>query len=496
MSKSQKVQIIGLNCAGILSKLESFEDLLIEKEPSIFCLQETKVKRPNQIKTDSSRNFTIYELLRKKSNGGGLAIGVHNDLQPVWIDQGDDEVEVLVVEVWVNQFPIRIVNGYGPQMSDNSDRKRKFWTFLEKQVNNAIIAGAGIIVQMDGNSHLGPTIIEGDVNEQNGNGKLFCDFLLRNTHLTLINSLSMCEGKITRMRKTTKGVEKSILDVFIACDKILPYVTKMTIDENRENALTNFKRVRSHGRVIESDHNVIFLNLNLKFSKLKCERVTVFQFKNKEAQEMFKQLTTNTDEFTNCFSELKSHIKKFHTDIKVNKCEVCEIIFEDESKMQEHNKYMHVKDKIIKCEECNLALETWSHFRLHIEKYHSKEMLIKCDICKITVKSSFEKQATRWRETLENYFKKSFKKIRITNKIKRKTLDINILMEERRKLKRKEILEENEEEKLSQLEEKIAEKCEDINKKRVVENFKELENVGDVNHQGIWEGKKEIFSKK
>ena len=210
---------------------------------------------------------------------------------------------------------------------------------------------------------------------------------------------------------------------------------------------------------------------------------------------MFKQLTTNTDEFTNCFSELKSHIKKFHTDIKVNKCEVCEIIFEDESKMQEHNKYMHVKDKIIKCEECNLALETGSHFRLHIEKYHSKEMLIKCDICKITVKSSFEKQATRWRETLENYFKKSFKKIRITNKIKRKTLDINILMEERRKLKRKEILEENEEEKLSQLEEKIAEKCEDINKKRVVENFKELENDGDVNHQGIWKVKRKYFPK-
>ena len=139
----------------------------------------------------------------------------------VWIDQGDDEVEALVVEVWINEFPIRIVNGYGPQMSDSTERKRNFWSFIEKQVNNAIVAGAGIIIQMDGNAHLGPTIIEGDVNMQNGNGKLFCDFLLRNTHLTIINSLSLCEGKITRMRKTTKGVEKSILDVFITCDKIL-----------------------------------------------------------------------------------------------------------------------------------------------------------------------------------------------------------------------------------------------------------------------------------
>ena len=122
-------------------------------------------------------------------------------------------------------------------MSDSIERKRNFWSFIEKQVNNAIVAGAGIIIQMDGNSHLGPTIIEGDVNAQNGNGKLFCDFLLRNTHLTIINSLPICDGK----RKTIKGTEKSILDVFITCDKILPHITSMKIDEERENALTNFK---------------------------------------------------------------------------------------------------------------------------------------------------------------------------------------------------------------------------------------------------------------
>ena len=190
-------------------QLESFENSLLNKEPSIFCLQETKVKRPNQIKTESSKKFNIYELIRKECKGGGLALGVNKDLQPAWVDQGDDEVEVLVVEVWLNEFPIRIINGYGPQNSDSIERKRKFWAFLEKQVNNAIIAGAGLIIQMDGNCHLGPAIINGDVNEQNANGKLFCEFLQRNSHLTIINSLSMCEGKITRMRKTTKGLEKT-----------------------------------------------------------------------------------------------------------------------------------------------------------------------------------------------------------------------------------------------------------------------------------------------
>ena len=77
---------------------------------------------------------------------------------------------------------------------------------------------------MDINAHLGTDAIKGDVNEQNVNGKYFVQFLERMPSHTLINSLPLCEGKITRMRKTTKGVEQSILDVYVTCDKILHYL--------------------------------------------------------------------------------------------------------------------------------------------------------------------------------------------------------------------------------------------------------------------------------
>jgi hypothetical protein len=66
-------------------------------------------------------------------------------------------------------------------------------------------------------------------------------FVERNPSLTIINSLQLCEGTITRMRKTTRGVEKSVLDVFVTCDKILPYIERMKVDEKRESGLTNFK---------------------------------------------------------------------------------------------------------------------------------------------------------------------------------------------------------------------------------------------------------------
>ena len=495
LTKNKNIKIVGLNCAGILNKLDSFEDLLKNKDPLIFCLQETKVRRPNQIKTESSRKFTIYELLRKECKGGGLALGVHNDLQPVWIDQGDDEVEAIAVEIWVNEFPIRVVNGYGPQLSDSIERKRKFWSFLEKQVDNAIVSGAGIIIQMDGNCHLGPNIIEGDVNVQNANGKLFCDFLERNTHLTIINSLSLCDGKITRMRKTTKTVEKSILDVFIAFDKILPYITDMKIDEKREHVLTNFKAMKNQGRIIESDHNPVFLNLCLTFSKSINERITVYQFKNKKSQEMFKTLTTNTDEFTGCFSDFKTHIKKYHVSSQVNTCESCEIIFKTADNLKTHNENKHSRLRTFKCEYCGDNFESECNFKLHMEKHHDEEKIVECEICNKTFKSNFEKQAMLWRDTLDIYFKKCFKKVRISNKPKGKTEEINNLMEKRRELLRKCFLNEEEEEELKKLEGDIAEICEEVNKKKVVENFKELENKGELNHQGIWKVKKKFFPK-
>ena len=139
------MKIIGVNSAGLMSKIDSFEKLLIDKNPSVFCIQETKLKKPNQIKTNSSRNFKIYELLRKNSNGGGICIGVLKDLKPVWVSQGDDEVEVLTVEMWVNEYPIRIVTAYGPQMIDLLERKQKFWEFIEWKALNAFQAGAGFI---------------------------------------------------------------------------------------------------------------------------------------------------------------------------------------------------------------------------------------------------------------------------------------------------------------------------------------------------------------
>ena len=138
-----------------------------------------------------------------------------NGLEPSWISEGDDDAEALTVEIWVEGFPVRLICAYGPQECDNKERKEKFWDYINKETIKANNDGAGLILQMDGNLRAGRSIIPGDPNQQNNNGKLFENYLKKNSHLTVLNALPICEGKITRERCTTKGTERGIIDFYV-----------------------------------------------------------------------------------------------------------------------------------------------------------------------------------------------------------------------------------------------------------------------------------------
>ena len=50
----------------------------------------------------------------------------------------------------------------------------------------------------------------------------------------------------------------------------------MTADEKRETVLTNYRLVKKFGRVIESDHNPVKIEVNISFSKIKPEKKEFF----------------------------------------------------------------------------------------------------------------------------------------------------------------------------------------------------------------------------
>ena len=295
----KSLRFMGVNSAGLKSKMTTFKKVLNDLQPSVFCIEETKYKETGKLKFE---NYVVFESVRGNGvAGGGLALGCLTDLNPAWVRDGGDAVEAISVDIFLRSMKIRCCAAYGPQENDAIANKEAFWQYLDEDVSAAKSGGAGYILHCDGNLWAGKGVIPGDPRPQNRNGQFFQEFLERN-NLTAVNSLSICEGLITRRRIKDDITEESVLDFFVVCSLVLPFVTRMVIDEQKKHILTNYYPARKSGKAVDSDHFTEFMDLNLKFCKAKPERIELFNFKNKEGQEKFRISTSHTDEFTKCFT--------------------------------------------------------------------------------------------------------------------------------------------------------------------------------------------------
>ena len=174
---------------------------------------------------------------------------------------------------------ITCVSAYGPQEKGFSEKKDKFWQYLEEDAKRADNEGKGFILQGDLNSWLGKNIIPNDPRQQNENVTLMEDFVSRN-HLTVVNGLYLCKGLITRTIQSKNTCEKSILDFFVVCGRVLPHVISMEIDESKQNILTNYTQVRKGRKAVDSDHVPMEINLDLRIFPTQQTKVVMYNFKN------------------------------------------------------------------------------------------------------------------------------------------------------------------------------------------------------------------------
>ena len=272
-------------------------NLLHAENPHVMMIQETKVSRRNQIKVD---DYDIFECVRSNKTGGGLMIGINKDIQtvPVDVSPHDDEVEILVVELELKEITLRFLTGYGPQEDDTEDKIIRFYSILEEAIISCEERNCGLIIEMDCNAKLGKEIIKGDPHEMSNNGKMLWDIMIRR-NCTVVNSTEICNGVITRSRMKSGVKEESVLDYIIVNSTLLPYVEDMEIDESKTKALTRYKK----GKAIPSDHNYLSCTLNIQLEKKIMPRQEVYSLRNKADLLTFKERTTHTDEFSNCFTE-------------------------------------------------------------------------------------------------------------------------------------------------------------------------------------------------
>ena len=287
---------LGANAAGILNKTESFYRNIRLFNPAVFFLQETKTRFRNKIKYP---NYTFFEYIRKNSGGGGLLTAVHNNLHPVQVSN-DEDVEVLVVEGRLDDIKIRLINGYGPQEADE-ENTRAFMNKIDLEVKSAMLAGALICIEMDANSKLGPGIIKGDPKEQSKNGKLL-EKVVNDNNLVVVNGTELCDGVITRQRKTVDRNEESVIDFFIVCKNFFKLVKKMKVDEEKSYSLCSFSTRRGVTNVKNSDHNIIYLEVDRKWTSLvKNIRLEIFNYNDEEGFTKFQKETENNTALRDAF---------------------------------------------------------------------------------------------------------------------------------------------------------------------------------------------------
>ena len=218
---------------------------------------------------------------------------------------GGRDSDSLTVMVTVSGLSARVTNGYGPQEYDNNEKKNKFWQYLQDEVSLSNTQGVGCIFMLDSNSWLGCNLMKSDPHMQNQNGKLFEIFLRNNGNIKALNNEDFCEGNITRSRKVNGKEEKSIIDFILVCNKLLPYANYMYIDEGKKYSLANFYQKKKGQAAKISDHNLIYVDFDLKFKPIIQERRTVFKFCDTDALKKFKLLTSKTYEFSDCFKTNK-----------------------------------------------------------------------------------------------------------------------------------------------------------------------------------------------
>ena len=100
------LRFLGVNSAGLKTKLLTFKKVLNELKPAVFFVEETKYKEVGKLKID---DYIVFELVREHgNNGGGLALGCIKELHPTLVREGNDDIEALSIEIFPRNMKTRL----------------------------------------------------------------------------------------------------------------------------------------------------------------------------------------------------------------------------------------------------------------------------------------------------------------------------------------------------------------------------------------------------
>ena len=135
----------------MIYKEEDVQNKVRVFKSSIYAIQETHYKRKGKFKM---HDFKVFESIQKNKENGGTMLGIHTGLQPGLASEYSDRFYLIVVEVQIGNKSIRVITGYGPQKSWDSNEIIPFFTALEAEIVSAELEGKSVIISIDANANL------------------------------------------------------------------------------------------------------------------------------------------------------------------------------------------------------------------------------------------------------------------------------------------------------------------------------------------------------
>ena len=213
----------------------------------------------------------------------------------------------LIVQCYVNELKMRVINEYGLQDDDLALDRINFWMALEQEIVAAKELNCAVLLQLDANAKVGRTVISSDPNEMSENGRQFLN-LIERENLHLLNYSPLCKGVITRQRTTTQCVERSVIDYVITCERLHVYLENMLIDEDQIFSLVKYASMKGLPKIVKSDHNILFTKFNIQYQNVitRNQRKELFNLKNVDCQKRFTEVTEENKKLLKCFQSTKT----------------------------------------------------------------------------------------------------------------------------------------------------------------------------------------------
>jgi hypothetical protein len=273
------LKILLSNIRGVLSKKESLENILEEKQVDVCLLNETNLRGKRKINLKNYSSFIKNHPVKQSMGGLATLVADHLRQSAVKVSEYSEGDEFLVVRLDHLNPALNIINIYGQQEGrdgqEGRDQVLESWTKVKRELCQIESRGEAALLIGDMNRALGSDElgVPGTKPGVSYGGKLVRQLLEEDGYF-LLNGLDLAEGgPWTRVDPATGGL--SCLDLAIGSANLLPYVRRLEVDSGRK--FTPKRVVYKDGKYgfTYTDHFALEVELLMPSSKVEQQKKQV-----------------------------------------------------------------------------------------------------------------------------------------------------------------------------------------------------------------------------